>query len=94
MDETPPTPTPLSASQRYYQAHKTQRREYGREYYRKNRERILGSITRKRTKEPVSKGPVLTITEIPTVPLNESSPLAEHKRRGVTLELNPVLLFN
>lgn len=92
MDETQPTPMALSASQRYYQAHKTQRREYGREYYRKNRERILGSITRKKAK---THDPVLTIKEIPEAsPQNETSPLAEHKRRGVTIELNPVLRFN
>ena len=90
MDETQPTPITLSASQRYYQAHKTQRREYGREYYRKNREKILGSITRKK-----AKNPVLTIKEIPVAsPQNETSPLAEHKRRGVTIELDPVLRFN
>jgi len=87
--EEQPTKT-LTASQRYYQAHKTQRREYGREYYKKNRERILGSMTRKKSKDPV-----LTIKEIPAAsPQNETSPISEHKRRGVSIELNPVLRFN
>lgn len=90
MDETQPVLTSLSASQRYYQAHKTQRRAYGREYYRKNRERILGSITRKAAK---TTEPSLHIREIPE-PSHDTSPIRPHKRRGITLELNPVLRFN
>jgi hypothetical protein len=80
-------PKPLSASQRYYQAHKAKRREYGREYYKRNRERILSSVTRKRTKSPVQE-PTLVIHE------NVQSPIAEYKRRGYTIDHDAVLLFN
>jgi hypothetical protein len=80
-------PKPLTASQRYYQAHKTKRREYGREYYKKNRERILGAVTRKRGKAPVQ-------VEEPVVEEHIQSPIAEYKRRGITIDLDPVLLFN
>jgi len=76
-------PKTLTASQRYYQAHKTKRREYGREYYKKNRERILGSVTRKRVK-----------AEEPVVEENIQSPILEYKRRGILVDLDPVLLFN
>ena len=77
----------LTASQRYYQTHKAKRREYGREYYKKNRERILCSVTRKREKPPVQE-PTLIIHE------NVQSPIAEHKRRGITIDLDPVILFD
>jgi hypothetical protein len=38
----------LSASQRYYTTHKTERQEYAREYYYKNRDRILATNKEKR----------------------------------------------
>jgi hypothetical protein len=76
-------PKTLTASQRYYQAHKTKRREYGREYYKKNRERILGSVTRKRVK-----------AEEPVIEEHIQSPILEYKRRGILVDLDPVLLFN
>jgi hypothetical protein len=45
MDETK-----LSPSQRYYQTHKEKRKAYGRDYYHKNREKILQGL--KDTKTP------------------------------------------
>ena len=38
----------LTPAQRYYQKHKEARQNYGREYYAKNRERILASLDKKR----------------------------------------------
>lgn len=44
--------TDLSASQRYYQNHKEQRKQYGREYYRKNRDKILKGLREKKESTP------------------------------------------
>ncbi|NBR24168.1 MAG: hypothetical protein EBU08_10435 [Micrococcales bacterium] len=38
----------LSAPQRYYETHKQQRQEYARNYYYKNRDRILAANKEKR----------------------------------------------
>ena len=38
----------LSPAQRYYTTHKAQRQEYAREYYYKNRDRILATNKEKR----------------------------------------------
>ena len=50
MDETKLTP-----SQRYYQTHKEQRKEYGRSYYHKNREKILKGLKDTKTKQTSDK---------------------------------------
>lgn len=42
----------LTASQRYYQNHKDQRKQYGREYYRKNRDKILKGLKGKKETPP------------------------------------------
>lgn len=52
MDETKLTP-----SQRYYQSHKEQRKEYGRSYYHKNREKILKGLKDTKTAKPTSDKP-------------------------------------
>jgi hypothetical protein len=84
----------MSASQRYYQAHKDQRRAYGREYYQRNRDKILAAATKKRARTPAPATP--TPAPVPqTVPESRApSPLREHKRRGILHTQNTVLTFN
>ncbi len=61
MDET----KTLTPSQRYYQSHKEQRKTYGRDYYHKNRERILkGLKDTKATKKPDTVLPEKTSSPI------------------------------
>jgi hypothetical protein len=38
----------LTPAQRYYQTHKEAKKQYGREYYHNNRDRILKSIKEKK----------------------------------------------
>jgi hypothetical protein len=72
----------LTASQRYYQSHKDQRRTYGREYYAKNRDRILSSIAAKK-EASINARPVVVETPTTTVvDLNQASPLAPYRGRG------------
>ena len=81
-------PKPLTASQRYYQSHKDKRREYGREYYRKNRDRILKLVSEKRkgTDAPVE----VEVKSTERAP----SPIREYKRRGVQQSQNNIITFN
>jgi hypothetical protein len=51
MEATAPAADTLTASQRYYRAHRVQRQQYGREYYAKNREAILAASAAKREAE-------------------------------------------
>jgi hypothetical protein len=64
----------LTAAQRYYQTHKAERRAYGREYYAKNKERILAAIRKTKTQEPT-----VVIVEPQH---NETSPIGEFRGRG------------
>ena len=41
----------LTPSQRYYQTHKEQRKQYGREYYHKNRDKILKGLKDTKTQK-------------------------------------------
>lgn len=41
----------LTASQRYYQSHKEQRKAYGRDYYHKNRDKILKGLKDTKTQK-------------------------------------------
>jgi hypothetical protein len=66
----------LTASQRYYQSHKAERRAYGREYYAKNKDRILAAIRKTKTQEPT-----LTVVE-PEPNHNQVSPIGEFRGRG------------
>lgn len=72
----------LTPAQRYYQAHKEQRREYGREYYAKNRDKILERLERRKadrvTPEPLPE-PVAPSEEDQ---VRQVSPIASYKRRG------------
>ena len=79
-------PKPLTASQRYYQSHKEKRREYGREYYKKNRDRILKLVSEKR------KGKDAPV-EI-EVEERAPSPIREYKRRGVQQSQNNIITFS
>jgi hypothetical protein len=79
-----------TAAQRYYQAHKDERRAYGREYYRKNKEKILTMIAKNREAKPPPPPP-----PPPTpAPHNVREPLEEHKRRGISSRSPAVVLFN
>jgi hypothetical protein len=49
----------LTPSQRYYQSHKEQRKAYGREYYHKNRDKILQGLKDTKTSKPASDRPKL-----------------------------------
>jgi hypothetical protein len=42
----------LTPAQRYYQTHKEAKKQYGREYYHNNRDRILKAIKDKKEKIP------------------------------------------
>ena len=66
----------LTASQRYYQSHKAERRAYGREYYAKNKDRILAAIRKTKTQEE----PVLNV--ITYEPVHQASPIGEFRGRG------------
>ena len=60
----------LTPAQRYYQTHKEAKKQYGREYYHNNRDRILKTIKDKKEKAI----PILA----PVTP----SPLDAHRGRG------------
>jgi hypothetical protein len=59
----------LSASQRYYQTHKDERKAYGRKYYQENRDKILESVKErkkviKQASNPEINPPVLVTTDV------------------------------
>jgi hypothetical protein len=58
MEATAPAADTLTASQRYYRAHRVQRQQYGREYYAKNREAILAASAAKREAERPRPAPI------------------------------------
>jgi hypothetical protein len=78
----------LTPAQRYYQTHKEAKKQYGREYYHNNKERILKSIKEKKVKAPEILVPVA------------ASPLDAFRGRGkptVTMscdEKNTIVYFN
>ena len=95
-------PTPeitLTPAQRYYQAHKEERRAYGREYYAKNKDRILATIEAKKAKNrPPPPDPFPDSIELIVEPLevrgeNQSSPIAQYKRRGIQVREAGVVEF-
>lgn len=72
----------MTPAQRYYQNHKEQRRAYGREYYAKNKERILATIHARKA-ETQAREP-----EVEEEEEEEDEPVIEivqpvQKRRGV-----------
>ena len=81
--------TPLTAAQRYYQKHKETRRAYGREYYQKNKAKILAGVAKNREiKEPEPSPP--SPPESPHI----AEPLLPYKRRGITQHSPAVVSFN
>jgi hypothetical protein len=80
---------PLTAAQRYYQAHKEKRRAYGREYYQKNKAKILAAIGKSREENPPPPPPP-SPPESPHTP----EPLLGYKRRGITQQSPAVVSFN
>lgn len=78
----------LTAAQRYYQAHKEKRRAYGREYYQKNKAKILEAIAKSREEHAPPRPP--SPPESPHV----AEPLQGHKRRGITQTSPAVVSFN
>lgn len=76
----------LTAAQRYYQAHKEKRRTYGREYYQKNKAKILAAIAKTREE----RVPAPETPEIPNIP----EPLRDFKRRGITQHSPATVSFN
>ena len=60
MEAPAPAADTLTASQRYYRAHRVQRQQYGREYYAKNRDAILAASAAKREAERPRPAPVPT----------------------------------
>ena len=87
-----PQPLPhLTPSQRYYQNHKEKRQAYGREYYQKNKDKILASIASTKKPKPVSTpAPHPSPPESPHI----AEPIAEFKRRGITQKAPATVLFN
>jgi hypothetical protein len=71
----------LTPAQRYYQNHKEIRKAYGREYYEKNKERILEANQKKKK---VSFAPETIKPELisPVVP----SPLDNFRGRGIIVK--------
>ena len=88
-------PTPeitLTPAQRYYQAHKDERRAYGREYYAKNKARILASIEAKKAQNRPPPDPFPeSITIVGEE--NQTSPIAQYKRRGIQVREAGVVEF-
>jgi hypothetical protein len=73
----------LTPAQRYYQAHKEQRREYGRNYYAQNRDAILTKIhARKATRDPGIATPIEEAPVVEEPVMHIADPIAEYKRRG------------
>jgi len=64
----------LTAAQRYYQTHKAERRAYGRDYYAKNKERILAAIRKTKAQE--------TTPVVAEHTSNDTSPIGEFRGRG------------
>jgi hypothetical protein len=75
----------LTPAQRYYQNHKEARKTYGREYYEKNKERILEANKKKK----VSFAPETIKSELlsPVV----ASPLDNFRGRGIKASKGYVL---
>ena len=74
----------LTPAQRYYQTHKDAKKEYGRNYYYANREKILKSIRDKKEKPSIL---------VPVAP----SPLDAYRGRGVHQvenNQNTIVYFN
>ena len=106
MDPLPIDPTRnYTSSQRYYQTHKAKRREYGREYYEKNKDRILSVAAEKREtrRQLRDNPPPPPPPPAPVVPepceVQQVSPLRHFKRRGkgippVRLEPSLTISFN
>lgn len=78
----------LNAAQRYYQAHKEKRRAYGREYYQKNKAKILAAIAKTREERAPVEDP--SPPETPHTP----EPLRDYKRRGITQHSPATVSFN
>tara|TARA_R110000868_G_scaffold15732_1_gene71766 strand:+ start:377 stop:613 length:237 start_codon:yes stop_codon:yes gene_type:complete len=75
----------LTPAQRYYQTHKEAKKQYGRDYYYKNRDKILKTIKDK-------KAPSIDVC----VPV-ASSPLDAYRGRGVHQienSQNTIVYFN
>ena len=64
----------LTPAQRYYQNHKEARKAYGREYYEKNREKILEANKKKQQFKPEIISPVVP------------SPLDNFRGRGIVVK--------
>ena len=71
----------LTPAQRYYQNHKETRKAYGREYYEKNKERILEANQKKKKVSfvPETIKPELLLPVVP-------SPLDNFKGRGIIVK--------
>jgi len=80
--------TVLTAAQRYYQKHKETRRAYGREYYQKNKAKILAATLKNRGDR--AQPPPPSPPESPHI----EEPLLGHKRRGITQQSPAVVSFN
>ena len=64
----------MTPAQRYYQNHKDSRKQYGREYYERNKERILEA--NKKKKETLKPGDIEMVAPV------ASSPLDNFRGRG------------
>ena len=77
----------LTPAQRYYQNNKERRQAYGRAYYQKNKEKILGTASKTREERP-------QVPEPEPEPVHDLEPLAGSKRRGITQHSPATVLFN
>ena len=74
----------LTPAQRYYQNNKARRQAYGRAYYQKKKEKILGTATKTREADPRPE----------PEPVHDPEPLAASKRRGITQHSPATVVFN
>jgi hypothetical protein len=72
----------LTPAQRYYQNHKESRKAYGREYYEKNKDKILEANQKKK----VSFTPVVATPEPEICPYIVPSPLDKFRGRGIVVK--------
>jgi hypothetical protein len=77
----------LTPAQRYYQNHKEARRAYGRDYYAKNKDRILAAVHARKAaavqaREPEPEEEVVEEEDEPVLE-HIADPIAMYKRRGV-----------
>jgi len=78
----------LTPAQRYYQRHKEARRAYGREYYLKNRDKILARAEERRAERDEEEYIANYVAERNGGPYMESDPVIQLENRHNTIMLD------